>query len=257
MILLTEQTARPFSQPRMAAPIPTTEKQRLAALQRYRILDTAPEEEFDDLVRLASQLCGVPMALITLVDEKRQWFKAKVGIDRPETPREHAFCAHTILGKDVMIVQDARSDERFSSNPLVTGEPHIQFYAGAPLRNREGHALGSLCIIDQKVRELATQEVAALEALARVAMRLIEQRQSSAELAEALENVRVLGGLVPICSYCRNIRNDEGYWKSVEEFLATRADIFCSHSICPNCVKERFPSTYEKLVREGKLPRAS
>src|SRR3954453_1084394 len=125
------------------------ETARLAALRRYRILDTEPEQAFDDLTLLASQICGTPIAVITLLAEDRQWFKSRVGTSATETARSIAFCAHTIQHDDLFIIPDTLSDERFRDNLLVVGEPGIRFYAGAPLITHGGHALGSLCVLDR------------------------------------------------------------------------------------------------------------
>src|SRR5262249_19013671 len=143
------------------------EPDRLSALEAYRVLDTPPEGSFDDLAGLASRICGTPMAMISLVDRNRQWFKSRVGLDLAETPRDVAFCAHAILGDGVMIVPDTLSDPRFSANPLVTGEPGIRFYAGAPLRTADGHALGTICVLDHKPRSLTEEQSRALEVLSR------------------------------------------------------------------------------------------
>src|SRR4051812_4079446 len=113
----------------MSAALPENEAKRLAALRRLELLDTQPEPEFDELVSLAAGICGTPISLVTLLDERRQWFKAGVGLDAKETPREIAFCAHSILQSDLFVVEDAQKDERFAANPLVTGEPNIRFYA--------------------------------------------------------------------------------------------------------------------------------
>lgn len=158
-------------------PLPANETERLAALQRYRILDTAGEQEFDDLVSIARTLCGTAMGAVTLIDRDRQWFKALQGLEGVQTPRDEAFCAHTILQpRELTVVPDARQDARFSGNPLVLGEPHIRFYAGAPLLGSDGCALGSLCVFDSVPAQLGTAQAEALRALARQVSRMMEMR---------------------------------------------------------------------------------
>ena len=166
-----------------AAPLPADEAVRLAALRRYRVLDSPPDAEFDDLVLLAAQICGAPIALITLVDEHRQWFKARLGIELTETPRSVAFCAHALNEPDLLTVPDAALDIRFADNPLVTSEPHIRFYAGAPLVTPEGQALGTLCVIDRQPRQLTQEQQLALRVLGRQAMALLERRRLAQALA--------------------------------------------------------------------------
>jgi PAS domain S-box-containing protein len=156
------------------------EQARLAALESYGILDTEPEPEFNDIVRIAAEICGVPMALISLLDDKRQWFKAALGISSTETPREVAFCDHAIRQDDVMIVEDATRDVRFSENPLVTGEPKLRFYAGAQLITPDGLALGTLCVLDDKARSLSQTQILALRALARQVITQLELRKALA-----------------------------------------------------------------------------
>ena len=171
--------------PSPSAPqLPTPQElARLVALQRYRVLDTLPEQAYEDVVLLAGAICGTPIALVSLVDEDRQWFKARHGLPVQQTPRTISFCDHAIRQpQNVMVVEDAARDERFAANPLVTGEPGIRFYAGAPLVTPEGHALGTVCVIDDKPRRLGEPAVAALSALSRQVMRLFESRQRNLEL---------------------------------------------------------------------------
>jgi PAS domain S-box-containing protein len=163
------------------------EQGRIAAVKSLNILDTEPESAFDEAVNLAAVICGTPISLITLLDGKRQWFKAKVGLAVSETPQEQAFCAHAIRGRELFVVNDALSDSRFQNNPLVTGDPHIRFYAGMPLQTPEGHALGTLCVIDTVPRELTGQQKTALAMLSRQVfghMRLRNQMRGLRQLIE-------------------------------------------------------------------------
>jgi len=155
------------------------EAARLAALRAYGVLDTAPDEALDELTRLAAGLFQTPVALVSLVDEHRQWFKSRVGLDMTQTPREHAFCVHAMRGSDVMVVEDAHADPRFNANPLVTGAPGIRFYAGAPLVTPAGQAMGTLCVIDTQPRQFSTREREALRVLSHQVMAQLElQRQN-------------------------------------------------------------------------------
>lgn len=172
----------------MAIPMPTNEAARRAALQRYAILDTEPEQAFDDLALLATYVCQTPIALISLVDENRQWFKSKVGLAVSETSRDIAFCSHAILQSDIFVIPDTLQDERFRNNPLVISEPHIRFYAGAPLISEEGYALGTLCVIDRKPRELSPAQREALAALSRLVLGQLEFRHNLMLLKEALND---------------------------------------------------------------------
>ena len=163
-----------------------TEARRLKVLWQYDILDTVPEGVFDELTELAAKICEAPIAMITLVDERRQWFKSKVGISVKETSRDISFCAHAIQeGEHLFIIPDAAKDKRFANNPLVKSAPKIRFYAGAPLITPDGHALGTLCIIDKKPRELRPDQKQALAILARHVMTQLELRRHAGDLAAA------------------------------------------------------------------------
>jgi diguanylate cyclase (GGDEF)-like protein len=150
---------------------PINEDSRLKTLRSLHILDTPPEERFDRLTRMAKRLFDVPIALVSLVDENRQWFKSCIGLDATETPRDISFCGHAILDEGIFIIPDTLQDARFSDNPLVTGEPHIRFYAGCPLRYVDGSQLGTLCIVDRTPRNLDDEDLEALKDLAATAER--------------------------------------------------------------------------------------
>jgi len=176
----------------MSAPIPTSEKKRLKVLWQYEVLDTVPEEVFDDLTELAAWICEAPIALISLVDEKRQWFKSKVGTSFKETSRDISFCTHAINQADLFIVPDATLDTRFANSPLVTSEPKIRFYAGAPLITPDGYALGTLCVIDKVPRNLRPEQQQALRILARHVVSQLELRRRAKELGDVrAENTRL------------------------------------------------------------------
>src|SRR5215475_14343417 len=200
------------------------EKARLQALGRYKILDTDPERAFDDLTILASHICETPVALITLVDSDRQWFKSKVGLSVSETPREVSFCVRAIQQSDLFVVPDASKDPRFSSNPFVVSDPKVRFYAGAPFTSSDGHPLGTLCVVDVVPRQLTRSQENALLALSRQVQAQFELRKNLMELRtalderdraeverdhtivdlqQALDHVQRLSGLLPACSVCK------------------------------------------------------
>ncbi len=177
--MTASQEPRPGHAP---APHPPDEAERLRALQSLSILDTPPEEGYDELIALASFICGVPIAFIGLMDHDRLWFKARRGLAAAESPRDLAFCGYTILQSDIFVVADTNADPRFAGNPFVTGEPHIRFYAGVPLRTPAGHNVGTLCVVDTKPRQLSTQQREALIILARQAAALLEMRRLLSDL---------------------------------------------------------------------------
>ncbi|MGD1903583.1 MAG: ATP-binding protein [Geitlerinemataceae cyanobacterium] len=186
-----------------AAPIPANESERLAELERYKLLDTLPEQSIDDIACLAAQICGTPMSLVSLVDRDRQWFKSKRGLEASETPRSLAFCAHAILEpEEILVVPDTHADPRFANNDLVTGPPHLRFYAGKPLVTSNGYALGTLCVLDTQPLHLSDEQLAALAALGRQTVDRFEARRTLQELkrtqVQAVQNAKMaaLGKLV-------------------------------------------------------------
>ncbi len=187
--------------------IPADEASRIDTLRALNILDTSPEERFDRLTRLAKRLFGVPIALVSLVDSNRQWFKSCVGLDASQTHRDVSFCGHAINGDEIFLIPDASADERFQDNPLVTDEPHIRFYAGCPLSVANGSKLGTLCIIDRDPREFSEEDLDLLRDLARMA----EQELTAVQLATMdeltlLSNRRGFMALCAhACSLCRRL----------------------------------------------------
>ncbi|MCS3903823.1 GAF domain-containing protein [Methylohalomonas lacus] len=161
-----------------------TERQRLSELASYGIMDTAPEANFDRITELAAMIAGTPIALISLVDEKRQWFKAKVGIDICETRRSVAFCEHTIMQQAPLQVSDARQHPLFKDNPLVVDEPFIRFYYGVPLRTSRGYNLGSLCVIDRTSHQLSTKQKTCLNHLAELTVLMLEDRRALLQIGD-------------------------------------------------------------------------
>ncbi|MDY7227100.1 ATP-binding protein [Hyalangium rubrum] len=174
----------------MLAPRPWNEEARLEALRSYEVLDTEPEASLDGITRLAAQLCGTPIALISLLDEDRQWFKSRVGLEAQETSRDVAFCAYAILREGLFVVPDAHLDARFARNPLVTGAPHIRFYAGAPLLTPEGLALGTVCVIDRVPRQLSPEQVRSLETLAEQVVAQLELRRMNHTQRRLIDELR-------------------------------------------------------------------
>ena len=173
--------------------LPENENARLDSLKKYQVLDTIHEDEFDEITRLAAQICDSPISLISLIDEKRQWFKSNVGLEGTnETPREFAFCAHAILAPDdLLIVKDATKDQRFNDNPFVNGDPNIKFYAGAPLVNSEGFSLGTLCVIDRVSKDLDTNQINALKVLSNQVIKQLELRRKNIELNDMTSHLEI------------------------------------------------------------------
>jgi GAF domain-containing protein len=204
----------------MKAPLPDNETERLAALYSLDILDSAPEQDFDDIVALASSVCGTPMSLVSLVDAERQWFKARIGTDLSGTDREVSFCAHAIMGRDLMVVPDATKDARFADNPLVDCADGIRFYAGAPLVTTDGYALGTLCVVDDEPRRLDVEQMQALRALARQVISQMELRRHAIALANTTARLQELErrkddlAALVVGSSGRHFESSRRTWKS-------------------------------------------
>ncbi len=206
---------------------PENEKERLAVLEAYDILDTLPEQAYDDITFLAAQICETPIAIVSLVDEHRQWFKSRLGVDVRETPRDVAFCAHAILDPDSMfVVEDASRDERFADNPLVTDDPAIRFYAGVPLVTSSGHALGTLCVIDRKARQLSDAQKETLRALSRQVIAHLELRRSVAELRELVRMLEKQASVIE-----RDLKRAEIIQRSLLPQEVPRLDDFSLHTL--------------------------
>ena len=229
-----------------AAAIPANESARLAALRDLAILDTGRERAYDDITRLAAHVCKTPISVVTFVDTTRQWFKSSVGIVSEGTDRDASFGAHTILAAELLEVRDASRDPRFADNPVVTGSLRIRFYAGMPLKTSSGHNVGALCVVDTKPRRLTSDQREALASLAGAVSHFLELWHAARLLQRSLEEVQALSGLIPICMHCKNIRSDEGFWKTVERYVENNSNARFSHCICPSCLEEHYG---EMMVR--------
>jgi signal transduction histidine kinase len=206
----------------------------LEELNSYAILDTLPESDYDNLTTIAAEICGTPISLISLIDDKRQWFKSHHGLDASETPREYAFCGHAINEpNDVFVVQDARKDERFHDNPLVTGDPHVIFYVGVPLVSKTGLPLGTLCVIDHKPNILSQSQIRSLSALSSQVMNLLELRKNKRLLEQAIGKLEE--------------KNDD-----LEKFALVAAHDLKSPLINISSLAQLFQNQYKKILdREG------
>lgn len=210
------------------------ETERLESLLRHQLLDTPPEPAFDNITKLAAMFCEAPTSLITLLDDSRQWFKSRFGLDAEETPREHAFCDYAIRSREPMIVSDARRDSRFTGNPFVTGAPHIRFYAGLPLVMRDGAAFGTLCILDHRPRDIGDEQLRALELLRDEAVCYLELRYQ-------VLSQQPLSDLLLSCAWCRKVRklavdDTEYQWIPIETYIREHQRV--THGICPDCKQQ-------------------
>lgn len=232
--------------------IPTDEVERLNTLRSYDILDTFPESEYDEITFLASQICGTSISLISLIDEDRQWFKSKVGLAVNETPREISFCGHAINDpQNIMMIPDSRLDERFNDNPLVTGFPHVIFYAGVPLVTPDGMPLGTLCVIDDVPKELSESQLQCLRALGNQLVKLLELRISLIEIAKSEQKFKELNStkdkLFAIIGH--DLRGPIGGLKMLIECLIMGYDMYDTKRVNEilQSFKKTTTSTYDLL----------
>ncbi|MGA7750735.1 MAG: GAF domain-containing protein, partial [Gallionella sp.] len=252
--------ARPKHQIKLTlkAPLPPNEAQRLETLRGYNVLDTPPELAFDDLTLLAAQICQVPIAVVSLVDENRQWFKSIIGLSATETSRDAAFCAHAILNSDELLeVRDAQLDPRFTDNPLVTADPHIRFYAGAPLVAPDGLALGTLCVIDRVPRVLNAEQQNALRALSRTVIAQLELRRTLAAHRRAEEQLQSLN-----VSLDQKIEARSAQLKNAYHRLERLTKLYAALSQCNQAIlrcaseAELFPQICRDAVQFGGMKMA-
>lgn len=202
-------------------PKPTNELERLKALRSFNVMDSEPELFFDHVTALASYICGTSMALVTFLEEERQWFKSKVGLDISGTTRDEAFCAYAIHQSDTLIVSDPMQDERFSHNPLVTGNPNIRFYAGAPLITSDGYGLGTLCVLDSKRIDLSEGQLRALDNLRDMTMKYMELQKGKQERERLDREMKLMQERVGIMLKEVEVKNSE-----LQEFSKTLAHDF-------------------------------
>jgi hypothetical protein len=226
-------------------------RRRLTTLHRYQILDSVSERTYEDIVKLAAHIFEAPIAALLHVENDQHLLKTAVGVRGAESflLNTHTFCDETMAEPDVMVVEDTICDERFALNPLVTSGPQIRFYAGAPLAMPDGLGHGSLCVMDVKPRRVGRREKEMLQSLARMVMTTMDLHRVTDALANEVTKVKNLSGLLPICSGCKNIRNDGGYWQRVECYVQENSSAEFTHGMCPDCAEKYFPGlTAEELA---------
>jgi GAF domain-containing protein len=229
----------------------TTEQSRLDALHGYGILDSEPERRFDDIAKLAATALDMPIAMVSLVDDKRQWSMAAIGIPRGEVPRAHSFCTHAITQDWTLVIDDASVDARVNATSYVSGPTQARFYAGAPLITPEGHRVGTVCVIDRTPRSLARRELEMLAGIARQTIELLEHRLTAARLGAAQARLQTMATLIPICSHCRKVRDEANQWLTLERLVQAKTGSRFTHGICPDCVREHYPAAADELLRNS------
>lgn len=236
---------------RAAARQPSHEQARLDALHRYGILDSEPERRFDDIAKLAAAALDMPIAMVSFVDDERQWSMASVGIARGDVPRAQSFCTHAITQDWLLVIEDTSVDTRVNATVMVSGPAQARFYAGAPLITPEGQRVGTVCVMDQAPRTLARRELDILAGLARQTIELLEHRLTAARLADAQQRLQTMATLIPICSHCRKVRDEGNHWLTLERLVQAKTGSRFTHGICPDCVREHYPAAADELLRKS------
>jgi GAF domain-containing protein len=230
---------------------PAHEQARLDALLRYGILDSPPERRFDDIAKLAAAALDMPIAMVSLVDDDRQWSMATVGIARGDVPRAQSFCTHALTQDWLLVIEDASIDPRVNATIMVSGPLQARFYAGAPLITPEGQRVGTVCVMDKTPRTLARRELDILAGLARQTVELLEHRLTAARLGDAQQRLQTMATLIPICSHCRKVRDEDNHWLTLERLVQAKTGSRFTHGICPDCVREHYPAAADDLLRKS------
>ncbi|KIG15345.1 Diguanylate cyclase (GGDEF domain) with GAF sensor [Enhygromyxa salina] len=225
---------------------------RVDTLHGYAILDSEPEPRFDALTKISSLALDLPVTLITLVDAAREWTKSAYGVELASLPTQLGFGSAAIAARQLLVIEDISTDPRFAAHPLVTGPLQLRFFAGVPLEVRCGHQIGSLCVFGQTPHAVTPRETELLLALAGQVVQMLELRRTESELEGAVQSIRTLATLIPICSHCRKVRDDENHWSTLERLVQAKTGSRFTHGICPDCVREHYPDAADELLRLGK-----
>ncbi|MGE3609489.1 MAG: PAS domain S-box protein [Bacteriovoracaceae bacterium] len=222
------------------APIPVNEVQRIKDLKNYRILDTFPDPAFDEITRLAANICGTKIALVSLIDEDRQWFKSRFGLEAKETPRDISYCGHAIMGDDIFIVEDSEVDSRFCDNPLFLGEPHVRFYAGVPLKTPSGNRIGTLCVIDSTTKKLDQTKIEILKSLAKHVVDILELKSHTEDLLAVNSQYKAVQAIALTGGWELDIKTGYIKWSDIifDIFSMPKVDTPFSRQECINIFKK-------------------
>lgn len=225
---------------------------RSEALAEYAILDSGAEARFDSLTKVAALALGQPIALISIVDAEREWIKSAYGVDALAIPNRPGFSSHVVATGEVLGVADATIDPHFCDHPLVNGPLEVRSFLGVPLRVHSGHLLGTLAVLGSGSHIHSTRDTELLLGLGQQVVELLELRRTEAQLEETAEKIRTLATLIPICSHCRKVRDEERRWSTLERLVQAKTGSRFTHGICPDCVREHYPDAAEELLARSK-----